>query len=157
MSTSVVSIYTDGSCNQSTNRGGWAAIILIGEEKKILQGHQSDTTHQRMELTAAIESLRYLEEQNSITSQIVIYTDSQYLAGLPERREKFKASAYLTKKKQPIANDDLVRIIVSFCDTLPITFVKVKAHQKPSAEENLNREADILSRKIVRAELPLRS
>jgi ribonuclease HI len=154
MPTPHISIYTDGSYNPSTNRGGWAAIIFREEEKKILQGQASNTTHQRMELTAAIQALHYLEANNLVSQEIMLYTDSQYLVRLPERKEKFKSSDYLTRKKQPIANVDLVRIIVSFCDVLPVSFIKVKAHLKPSPEENFNREADMLSRQIVRARLP---
>ena len=53
-------IYTDGACRGNPGPGGWAAIILIDGEEKVLQGAESQTTNNRMELTAAIMALREL-------------------------------------------------------------------------------------------------
>lgn len=70
-----VTIYTDGACDPNPGIGGWAAILIKGEHKKILTGGQRDTTNNRMELTAAIEALRALTKPCRVT----IYTDSEYV------------------------------------------------------------------------------
>ena len=146
----IISIYTDGSCNPSANRGGWAAIIFMGEEKKIMNGYETDTTHQRMELTAVIKALEFLKVNNLLSAPVQVYTDSQYLVRLPERKEKLEASDYRTRKNRALPNTDLIRQVIGYCALWPITFIKVKAHQKLTGDENYNREADMLSRKIVR-------
>jgi ribonuclease HI len=147
-----ISIYTDGSYNRSTHVGGWAAIIQYHENKIILQGTDRNSTHQRMELTAVIKAIEYVEENQLSGNTILIYTDSQYVAGLRSRKEKLTASNFMTKKNTLLGNHDLLRQLFLLEASLHFDFIKVKAHQKTSAIENLNREADILCRKIVRTQ-----
>jgi ribonuclease HI len=128
------------------------AIISDGREKKILQGQGENTTHQRMELLAVIKALDHAKTHHR-ESSIHLYTDSQYVTGLFDRKEKLKQYNYTTKKKNVLGNADLIEMIFSLEEELQITFTKVKAHGKVSTEENLNREADLLSRKIVRAQV----
>jgi ribonuclease HI len=128
------------------------AIVLHGHEKNILQGHETTTTHQRMELLAVVKALDHAKT-NHRDSPIFIYTDSQYVTGLFDRKEKLRQNNYTTKKKNLVRNTDLIEMIFSLAETLQITFTKVKAHEKKSTEENLNREADMLSRKIVRTQV----
>ncbi len=83
-------------------------------------------------------------------SKIVIYTDSQYVAGIEGRIEKFKLQDYKTNKGKPIRNEDLVRKLVYFIENMNVDFVKVKAHQKETDTKNYNRVVDKLCRKLVR-------
>ena len=57
-------IYTDGACIGNPGPGGWAAIIIANKQVKELFGGEKSTTNNRMELTAAIEALKYCEEKN---------------------------------------------------------------------------------------------
>ncbi len=149
MKTDSIIVYTDGSCNPKQGIGGWVAIIFIGAEKKTLSGIEMETTHQRMELLAVIKSFECLALANLQNQSVELYTDSQYVAGISGRMEKLKKNEFVTGKKMPISNVDLVRTIVGFIETLNIRFVKVKAH-KNIGDLNYNREADKLARKIVR-------
>ena len=54
-----VEIYTDGACRGNPGRGGWGAILVYGVYEKELSGGDSETTNNRMELTAAIEGLSH--------------------------------------------------------------------------------------------------
>jgi ribonuclease HI len=130
--------------------GGWAAIILLEEKEIFLSGRKSDTTHQRMELTAAIETLRYLQKLGVSSHEVVIYTDSQYLAGLPARKNKLVAMGLMTKKKQRIANSDLLLEIFALMNDFRVLFLKIPSHQKVGDGDVHNREVDRRSRKIVR-------
>jgi ribonuclease HI len=69
-----VTIYTDGACSGNPGPGGWAAILISGEQEKEIGGHDHQTTNNRMELTAAIEALRALKHPCEST----IYSDSAY-------------------------------------------------------------------------------
>lgn len=145
-----INIYTDGSCNPAYKIGGWAAIILFEEQEIILKGEELKTTHNRMELFSVIKALEYIEDQNLITSRIIINSDSQYVVKLIERKEKILNTKFLTKKGNAVRNRNLVEKIFYYIEHLNLDFVKVKAHQKKSESRNYNRDVDKISRKIVR-------
>lgn len=146
----IIEVYSDGSCNPKFKIGGWAAIIFFQNKKMILKGIQFNTTHNRMELLGTIKALEYIKENSLKFNYIKIYSDSQYLVRLLERKEKLKKSDFLKKSGEPIQNNDLVKNIVTYIDSMHIEFVKVKAHQKKSDKKNFNREVDILSRNLIR-------
>ncbi|MEO5599804.1 MAG: ribonuclease H [Cyclobacteriaceae bacterium] len=145
-----ISVFTDGSCHQS-GIGGWAAMLLMDDQKFLLSGRELATTHQRMELTAALRAMEHLLAQNVTKDTLVsLYTDSQYLVNLPFRRERLQVSGWVTKNLHPLRNADLIRLLLENVDKLSLTFVKVKAHEKAAGSDNYNRDVDKLSRKIVR-------
>ena len=156
----LIEIYTDGSCHTQHCIGAWVAIIFIAGEKIILSGEELNTTHNQMELTAVIKSLQYLQQLNKkIISKILsitIITDSQYVTGLQEREKKFAAKKFETKKGNAIRNVLLVKKMLLLTNSMPVKFVKIKAHQKKTVEINYNIEADKLSRNIVRRAVSLK-
>ena len=81
-----IEIYTDGACDPNPGSGGWAALIIRDGKEQILKGGEAHTTNNRMELTAAIESLNKSQKSDRIS----IYTDSQYLKrGIEEWMENW--------------------------------------------------------------------
>ncbi len=71
----IVTVYTDGACKGNPGMGGWGAILKYKDTIKEIYGACPNTTNNRMELTAVIESLKLLKRQ----SHLAIYTDSQYV------------------------------------------------------------------------------
>ena len=72
----MITIYTDGACSGNPGIGGWGAVILENnKEDMLLNGGHDNTTNNRMELTAAIEALKYFEDSKTIT----LITDSKYV------------------------------------------------------------------------------
>ena len=57
-----VRAFTDGACSGNPGPGGWGAVLQFGDYEQELHGGDTDTTNNRMELTAAIEALRALSE-----------------------------------------------------------------------------------------------
>ena len=143
-------VYTDGSCHTQLKIGVWVAIIFIGNKKKILSATVTDTTHNRMELTAVIKSIQYLKTHFGFITTIRIITDSQYVTGLAARKEKIVLSDFTTAKKNLIQNADLVKTFLQLLSSVSVELIKIKAHQKETGTINYNREADILSRKLLR-------
>lgn len=126
-------------------------MLLMDGHKFLLSGRELATTHQRMELTAAIKAMEHLQAQNvTKDTPISLYTDSQYLVNLPFRRDRLEASGWVTKNRHPLRNADLIRNLLENLDKLSLTFVKVKAHEKAACGDNYNRDVDKISRKIVR-------
>jgi len=143
-------IYTDGSCHPQLKVGTWVAIIFIGNDKKVLSATVHATTHNRMELTAVIKSIQYLKTHYRLITTIRIFTDSQYVTGLPAREEKIALAKFTTEKGNLLKNSDLVKTFLKQLSSLSIEFIKIKAHQKQGNASNYNREADKLSRKLLR-------
>ncbi|MBC8173545.1 MAG: hypothetical protein H7X71_06510 [Chitinophagales bacterium] len=143
-------VFTDGSCHPQFRIGAWGAIILIGEKKLILTGEESDTTNNRMELLAVIKAIEEVRNKFKTITDIRIITDSQYVAGLVARQEKFIQKNFKTAVGNVIRNADLVKTLLYMHQTDAVHFEKIKAHQKKSDTVNYNREIDKLCRKIVR-------
>lgn len=70
-------IYTDGSCIGNPGPGGWAAIILNSAKPTVLRGGDSDTTNNRMEMTAIIEALKWMSRARETSAEI--FSDSNLL------------------------------------------------------------------------------
>jgi ribonuclease HI len=143
-------IYTDGSCHTQLLTGAWVAIILSGGEKKILSGTAPVTSHQKMELLAVTEALEFVHLQLPAVTQVRIFTDSQYVAGLPERKHRLVSKGFINKDGREIPNVQQVNLLYKLLTLFDAAFVKLKAHQSSGDSGGLNREADILSRKLVR-------
>ena len=145
-----VRIYTDGSCHTQSFIGAWVAIVFVGDEKEQLSGLDENTTHNRMELTAVIKAIVFLQDHHKNISQVTIYTDSQYVMGLPARKEKLVAMGFTSKKGKELQNADLIKRLLELYELYSIETIKIKAHQKINAVNEYNIAADILSRKMVR-------
>jgi ribonuclease HI len=157
--TTTLDIYTDGACHPPSQTGAWAAILFgvpDQDEEGVLQGIVPNTTHQRMELTAAIEALRYAHNQAPLCA-VVLYTDSQYVADLPVRRPKLEQQGFITKKGKQVQNADLLKVFFDWLNKVEVSIYKVKAHQKVSDLPNHNRKVDKLVRKVLRQAIKVQS
>ena len=146
----MIIVYTDGSCHTQHRIGGWAAIVFIGDTKTVLKGKELNTTHNRMELKAVIEAVKFITNINTTTSQIQIVSDSQYVVGLTARQTKLTNANFITKKGNALKNTDLVKELLHFVSTLNLEFIKIKAHQQKTDVTNYNIEVDKLCREVVR-------
>lgn len=99
-----VEIYTDGACKGNPGPGGWGALMRSGTHEKELFGGATETTNNRMELTAVIRALQALKRR----SRVSIHTDSQYVQkGVTEWLAGWKARGWRTAARQPVRNLDL--------------------------------------------------
>ena len=146
-------IYTDGSCDTQSGQGAWVAIILADGQKVVLSGKIPGTTHNRMELSAVIEGIKYAQSNFKGIHYLHIYSDSQYVTELMERQDKLSKANFITSKGTIMRNADLVKEFYILEAQIQLIFTKVKAHQKRSTAINYNIDADKLVRKIMREEL----
>lgn len=72
-----VTAYTDGSSNPADRSGGWGVVLLYGKVVKELSGSATDTTNNRMELTAILKAMEALTKPCRLT----VYTDSSDAIG----------------------------------------------------------------------------
>lgn len=105
MTSEKIEIYTDGACSGNPGAGGWGAVLLYKEHIKKISGGEKDTTNNRMELKAVIESLRAIKKA---TADIIVYTDSKYVQnGIMEWIHGWKKNGWKNAAKKPIKNVDL--------------------------------------------------
>ena len=139
----IIEIYTDGACSGNPGIGGWGAIILESGSKPInLSGGLYNTTNNQMELTAAIESLKYLKK----SKEILIFTDSKYVMnGIELWIKNWKKNGWKTASKKPVKNRDLWEKLDKEIERHVIKWKWVKGH---AGNEN-NEKADCLARRFI--------
>ena len=89
-----IEIYTDGSCETDTGKGGWGVLLLEEKGHIALSGHEDRTTSNRMEVTAAIKALEAVPEG----ADVKLLSDSQYLVHTMTRNWKRKANLDLWER-----------------------------------------------------------
>ncbi|TPW31501.1 ribonuclease HI [Martelella alba] len=135
-----VEIFTDGACSGNPGPGGWGAILRYGEKERELFGGEAETTNNRMELMAAIESLKALKEP----CKVALYTDSVYLKdGISKWIHGWKKNGWKTAAKKPVKNVELWQALEEQRNRHDVDLHWVKGH----AGHDENERADELARK----------
>ncbi|MEE8364470.1 MAG: ribonuclease HI [Gammaproteobacteria bacterium] len=137
--TNKVTMYTDGACRGNPGPGGWGVIMHYRDTEKTLNGFDSETTNNRMELTAAIEGLRALKR----SCDVDLNTDSKYvLQGINRWIENWKTNGWKTAGKKQVKNVDLWRRLEQEKCRHRITWHWVKGHAGIRGNEMADRLAN---------------
>jgi ribonuclease HI len=120
-----VTIFTDGACEGNPGPGGWAAVLIAGPHRREISGYESQTTNNRMEMTAAIAALRALKRP----SEVDLYTDSQYLRnGMHKWLAGWKRNGWRTSDRKPVKNADLWTELDGLAERHAIRWHWVRGH-----------------------------
>jgi len=138
-----VRIYTDGACSGNPGPGGWAAIVIDGDEEREISGGEMSTTNQRMELRAALEGLRSLEGQR----RVALYSDSAYLVNCFRDKWyiRWQQNGWKNSQKRPVESRDLWEGLIALAATHDVAWHKVAGH----SGDPLNERADRLARAAI--------
>ena len=137
-------IYTDGACSGNPGPGGWGAVIFDQNNKqKNISGSEKNTTNNRMELLAAIMSLKKIKTN----SEVVIFTDSIYVKyGITEWMKNWKKNGWKNSSKKPVKNKDLWVKLDKLCEANSVSWKWVKGH----STNEFNNLADELATKAIK-------
>jgi ribonuclease HI len=114
-----------------------------GTERELFGG-ESQTTNNRMELTAVIEALQALKGK----CHVILHTDSTYvMKGMTEWIRGWKAKGWRTAAREPVKNVDLWKRLDDLVALHVIKWVWVKGHSGHDGNER----ADALANKGVAA------
>lgn len=139
-----VRLVTDGACSGNPGPGGWAALLISGDHEKMLSGGESNTTNNRMELTAVIEGLAALRRP----SEVLVVTDSKYvLDGMTKWIIGWKKRGWLTAGKKDVKNRDLWEELDRHCSEHSVVWEWVRGHAGHEENERVDEAARLESEK----------
>lgn len=134
-----IEIFTDGACSGNPGPGGWGAILRYNGAEKELSGGEKNTTNNRMELTAVIESLSALKEP----CKVKLVTDSKYVAdGVTKGwAESWRKNGWRKADKKPALNPDLWEKLLNLLEVHNVEICWVKGHAGHPENERCDRLA----------------
>ncbi len=137
-----ISIYTDGACSGNPGPGGWGAVLIYNSTKKDISGFAENTTNNRMELQAVIESLISLKSP----CEVDLYTDSKYVQeGITKWIFGWLKNGWRNSKKEEVKNSDLWKQLLEVQKPHKVKWHWVKGH----ADNEMNNRADNLARTAI--------
>ena len=135
-------IYTDGACRGNPGPGGWGAVLYRDGGVNELSGAESNTTNNRMELTAPVEALSALPDSGHVS----LYTDSQYVKnGITVWISNWKRNGWKTSNGKQVKNQDLWQALDQSTQRHVVEWYWVKGHSGEAGNER----ADELANKAI--------
>ena len=126
-----VNIYTDGACRGNPGDGGWGVLIKYENTSKEIYGGEKNTTNNKMELKAAIEGLKALNESCIVN----LTTDSKYvMQGITSWIDNWKKNNWKSSTKKDVKNKDLWLLLDKHVSKHEVKWFWVKGHS--GHEEN---------------------
>ncbi len=121
-----ITIYTDGACRGNPGKGGWGVVLMYNGNLKELSGGASDTTNNKMELTAAIEGLKALKEP----CEVELYSDSKYLTDAVNKGwvYSWKNKGWKKSDGKSALNVDLWEQLLELMEIHKVSYIWVKGH-----------------------------
>lgn len=135
-------VFTDGSVSPKSRIGFGASLIIADlaisadEAKELVQVKQfEDTSSTKLELQILLDTLAELEKNEK---RVIVYTDSQNIVGLSDRRLRFEKNNYISKSGRLIDNHKLYKEFYRITDVLNCQILKVKGHKNSSLKNNID-------------------
>lgn len=150
----VIFLGVDGAYRSSTNIGAWA-FVVEGDISIVDFGTEENTTNQKMELKAIIESLKYAKN-NFPNEEIGILSDSAYCVNGMNQRwfDKWILNRWLNSKNEPVKNKELWQELIGLDKELNVKYVKVRGHSGDEFNEiadfEVNRAMDLWEEKNIK-------
>ena len=125
--------------------GGWAALVNINGDERMLSGGHRETTNNRMELTAALKALQNIPD----AQEVAVYTDSEYLKlGITEWLPAWKENNWKRKGGQ-LKNKDLWQALDKVTGGRKVEWHWLKGHAGNPQNERVDRMARMALRKYM--------
>ncbi|ATB69403.1 putative nuclease [Sulfurospirillum diekertiae] len=146
----MIRLFSDGSVNTQTHVG-FGAYLLVPENApleafetlhvKVKAFHQTSST--KLELQTVLWAL---DEVKSSEEEITLYTDSQNIIGLPNRRERFERMDYATNQKKRHEHATLYQAFYRMMDEMKCSLMKVKGHKHTCDKDAIDRYFTLVDR-----------
>lgn len=151
-------LLTDGSVNTTVSVGYGAYLAFLeGSESSESLAEQIrvkrfvDTSSTKLELQTLLWALSEVS-----TPEIILYTDSQNIAGLASRRKKLEENNYYAKNGKRLNNHELYQAFYQATDHLNIKLNQVSGHTPSNRKSRIDEIFSLVDRacrKALRADL----
>ncbi|MDD4350767.1 MAG: ribonuclease HI [Clostridia bacterium] len=144
----LVEIYTDGACSNNPGPGGWGAVLFYSKTKKEISGYSEQTTNNQMELSAAINALKALNQPCNVK----LYSDSAYVVNAFKMGwiEQWRVNNFKGANNKEVLNIDLWKELIYLSNYHNIEWIKVKGH----SDNEFNNRCDELARNEIEKNRP---
>jgi ribonuclease HI len=143
--------FCDGAAKGNPGPGGWGVIVLTMDGRVTeLGGAAAHTTNNKMELTAAISALEFIQQ---VDGPVAMYTDSTYvIKGIREWIWAWRLKGWKTAEGNDVLNRDLWEELATLVDARAragrIEWHYVRGHSGIPGNERVDFIADNLARKL---------
>ena len=156
-------LFTDASVNTQV-KVGYGAYLVVSEQSTSLDRLKDKVKTKRFEQTSStkLELQTLLWSLNEILAladetdlRLSIYTDSQNIIGLPDRRSGLEQSDFFSSKNKRLNNYELYQEFYRLTSSIKYKLVKVIGHQVSSKKDEIDRLfglVDKASRRALREE-----
>ena len=138
-------LFTDGSVN-TQSKIGFGAFLCIEEltlspsslNESVQVKRFEETSSTKLELQTLIWSMgELLGCVNNTEIKLTVYTDSQNIISLPQRRRRLERDNYFSRNKKQLQNHELYRDFYNLTDSVLVDLVKMKGHQPSSQRDSI--------------------
>lgn len=149
----MIAVWCDGAASKNGQKdaiGGYGWVAKVNNEFYCSGGQSIGVTNQQMELMAAIDALKWCDE-NSDDKFIIVVTDSAYLyrCWVEGWWKNWETNGWKNSSKQPVANKELWEQLIPYFRHSMVMFEKVKGHQDNMGNQYADKLA-VAARKLDR-------
>ncbi|OQK17446.1 ribonuclease H [Methyloprofundus sedimenti] len=143
-------LFTDGSVN-TRSKIGYGAYLAVSDPDLALESLRKNIKVQRFENTSStkleLQTLLWaLSDIQNTGRNVLVYTDSQNIIGLPDRRERLEKSDYYSKNNKRLNNYELYKDFYRITDQIDVELVKVRGHQATRHKDEIDRLFTLVDR-----------
>jgi ribonuclease HI len=143
-------LFTDGSVN-THSKIGYGAYLAVSERGLSVDSLRRRVKVRRFEHTSStkleLQTLLWaLGDIQALGNRVIVYTDSQNIMGLQERRDRLEQNDYRSKKNKRLKNYALYQEFYRMTDQLDCEFVKVRGHQVSNQKDDVERVFTLVDR-----------
>ena len=150
-------LFVDGSVNPQSNIG-YGAYLAVSERGLAPEALRTRVKVKRFEHTSStkleLQTLLWaLSDIQAVGRKVIVYTDSQNILGLLERRGRLEKNDYHSKNNRRLKHYELYQAFYSMIDQLDCKLIKVRGHQVADQKDDIDRLftlVDRTSRKALR-------
>jgi ribonuclease HI len=143
-------LFIDGSVDVQF-KTGFGACLVVSDPVPSPETLKKQVKVKRFEQTSStkleLETLLWAVSELSIEGkEIIIYTDSQNITKLPQRRDRLEKNYFRSKNNRQINNSDLYMEFFKMIDMFDCEFVKVQGHQPTKYKDEIHRLFTLVDR-----------
>ena len=143
-------LFSDGSVD-SVSKVGYGAYLVVNKKNafpepiklKIKLKRFENTSSSKLELQTLLWALNDIYKMGQ---KVTIYTDSQNIIGLPERRDRLEKNNFSSKNNKLLTNHELYKELYRLTDKIDCNFIKVKGHQKSIQKNEIDKLFTLVDR-----------